>query len=236
MAAALAYILHEADYVDDAGTSQTERRACSGVLIAPDVVLTTAYCVKPGLGLRKWSNDRIAITLGPEIYAAIDEMPAEEAYHGIERKRPGAYAGTSVIDNHDIALVWLDREPAGVTPLPVLYSDSSEAAEVTKDGRLTIVGFGSTAPGAEDFALRSGESEIDLVSSIYYPNVMKLLQEPSGICDRDSGGPGLFQTTKGPHVVGVLTVSYKCQIGRDGYLVKTFTPTTTAWLRWALEP
>lgn len=236
IAASMAYILHEAEYVDDAGATQVERRECSGVLIAPGVVLTTAHCNQPGLGLRKWSNDRIAITFGPKIYAAIDEIPAEEAYHATERQRPHLYTGESLIDNHDIALVWLDREPEGVAPLPMLFADNPDVQLVKAKDSVTIVGFGSTSPGAEDFALREGRSQIARVSSAFYPNVMKLLQEPSGICDRDSGGAALFHTANGPYVVGVLTVSYKCQIGRDGYLVKTFAPTMTSWLRFALEP
>ena len=120
IAAAMAYLLHEADYLDDAGVKQVRRRGCSGVLIAPAVVLTTAHCIQPGLGLGRWSNDRIAVTFGGQLYATIDEIPANEIYHGIERQRPRDYAGKGLVDNNDIALVWLDREPAGVLPLPVL--------------------------------------------------------------------------------------------------------------------
>jgi len=234
IAASIAYVLHEANYVDDAGATQVERRGCSGVLIAPAVVLTTAHCNQPGLGLGKWSNDRIAITFGPKIYAAIDEIPAAEAYHAIERQRPHHYTGKSLIDNYDIALLWLDREPEGAAPLPMLFADNPDVQLVKAKDSVTIVGFGSTALGAEDFALREGKSQIARVSSAFYPNVMKLLQEPSGICDRDSGGPAILHTANGPYVVGVLTVSYKCQIG--SYLVQTFAPTTTSWLKFALEP
>jgi len=232
----MAYLLHEVDYIDSQQQTQVERRGCSGVLIAPTVVLTAAQCLRPGLGLDRWSNPRTTITFGPTIYATGEEVPEAERYIGVEAKWPGQYSDDALIDNNDIALVWLDRPPEDAVPLRLLYSDDVAVGLVTRQSEISLVGFGSTALDAEDFALRVGRSVIERVSSAYYPSLMKLLQDPSGICDRDAGGPGLLRIADAVYVLGVMTASRKCVIGKDGYLVKTFSPPITKWLRGALAP
>lgn len=235
IASSMAYILHEVDYVEDQETG-TDRQGCSGALIAPAVVLTSARCLEPGLGHGRFPNTRIAVTFGPKIYETVAEIPEAEKYVGVKTLRHWQYRGEGQVDNYDIALIWLDREPPDTIHFKVLYYSNLLVGVITAKTEISVVGFGSTSFGAQDFNLRMGRLIVDRVSSLYYPFVMKVLQKPSGICDRDTGGPGLLTFADASYLVGVMSATNKCVIGKDGYLVKTFEPSLTQWLRSSLEP
>jgi hypothetical protein len=131
---------------------------CSGVLVAPTVVLTVGHCVADRRGWRA-TPDRLSFVLGRLSYGvAAVRLPAESPFD----------AGGAIRDlRHDWALLALDR-PAEVAPVPYGGPQAARLAFVL-DQPLVRVGWADAGLGLftrrrdEDCAVRHLDPEATLL-------------------------------------------------------------------------
>jgi hypothetical protein len=178
---------------------QGEFAGCTGTLIAPDVFLTAAHCTSffeqfPGVEFRGVTFDNVY------------DPATSVVYPGTLHTHPG-WPGTSSVsgvgpDFHDIAVVVLDEEVAGIQPASLpsagLLDQLANDGEL-KDQRFTVVGYGTTErthePGSGTPVFDGFGTRRYAVSSFSALNktVLRLAQNPStgdgGTCFGDSGGP-----------------------------------------------
>jgi hypothetical protein len=165
---------------------------CTGTLIAPNVVLTARHCVAitsesvacPSASAQVHSQ-RPPATLG--IYVGDDVVHSEFVAVGREILVP---AGQTLC-GADIALVLLDRNVAGVAPVPLRKKG------VVRGEHVRAVGFGKR--GDNDAAgvklLRDHVAVLDVTRAEF--------QVGEATCQGDSGGPALDSATG--ELVGVVS-------------------------------
>lgn len=159
--------------------------ACTGTVVAPDVILTAAHCVA--------GNKMLAVAY-PEGESHVLQRIRDKAIN------PG-YSGKSRV-SVDIALVRLD------SPLPTRFSplafDRGENGHALGQGR-RIAGFGLTSDRAEETGGTLRGAGVTILPKLY-PRFMRLGTDAQAtlsdfsVCTGDSGGPVL----DGGLVVGVV--------------------------------
>jgi Trypsin len=200
---------------------------CTGTLIAPNVVLTARHCVArtsesvacPST-VAQVHSQRPAATLG--IYVGDDVVRSEFVAVGREIVVP---AGQTLC-GADIALVLLDRNVAGVSPVPL------RTKGVVKGERVRAVGFGKR--GDNDPAgvklLRDHVAVLDVTRAEF--------QVGEATCQGDSGGPALDSKTG--ELVGVVSRGGPSCEGKDVHNIYTrvdvFLPLIHAALQQAAQP
>lgn len=170
--------------------------ACTGTVIAPDIILTAAHCVA--------GNKMLAIAY-PEGDSHILQRVADKAVH------PG-YSGKSRV-SVDLALVRLEGAlPARFSPLSL----DTEASEHSIGQSRLVAGYGLTSDRAEASGGTLRSASVLILPKIY-PRFMRIGQETGAtlrdlaICTGDSGGPVLA----GSLVVGVVYGREKYGAARD---------------------
>lgn len=143
-----------------------QRGLCSGVVVAPLVVLTAAHCVAPQ-----------AVGAGAAFYVQVDGMGEELAVDRVEFDPE--FDLDLIARGHDIAVA-ITAEPIPVTPLDV----SSQPALGEVD-TLRLVGYGvsSTAMDDTEGVRREGLAPLDGFDSLFLT-----LGEGAMPCLGDSGG------------------------------------------------
>jgi V8-like Glu-specific endopeptidase len=165
------------------GLIANERVYCTGVLIAPDVIITAAHCI-------------YASAPTHVLFAAAEGSAGEVVPVQLARRHsgyvPGDKAGASM---YDVGGLQLARRVETVTPAQL--ASSAEPLEV--GDTLRLVGFGSLAPSGNYKA--TGEA---LVANV---EVDRFFHEasPSRICGGDSGGPALVVRADKELVVGIAS-------------------------------
>jgi hypothetical protein len=137
---------------------------------------------------------------------------------------------------HDIALIELTQNVAGVTPIP-FYRGSSERNAIA-----TIVGHGAHGIGndmkrIDDWKRRAATSTVDSADAawIYFsfdepPHGTKLEGAPG---PGDSGGPAILMIRGKPAVAGISSAGYDGRLGPGTYgAIDVFTRVSThlAWI------
>jgi hypothetical protein len=181
---------------------QGEGTGCTGTLIAPNVFLSAAHCTPRVLGFDEQFGDEFRGVTFDDVY----DPGTSRVYPGTPHIHPD-WPGTSSVsgvgpDFHDIAVVVLDEEVAGIQPASLpsagLLDQLANDGEL-KDQRFTVVGYGTTErthePGSGTPVFDGFGTRRYAVSSFSALNktVLRLAQNPStgdgGTCFGDSGGP-----------------------------------------------
>lgn len=153
--------------------------ACSGTVVAPQIVLTAAHCVPPGAAREVHVGSPVGAGRFVKSVDAIRHPSFDDATHAF-----------------DVAIVRL-AEPVEVTPVP-LPTAMLDASFVGASAR--VVGFGVEAAGAiADGKRRSGTMTIQTVAA----NTFAATPAPSNTCGGDSGGPVFVSVGADEQLLGV---------------------------------
>ena len=164
--------------------------ACSGVLVAPTIVLTAAHCT---LGPPPSFPQRAVVRQGESIFAP--EAAALGTYNVHPGFCIGCPGGPEGFANNDLAVVVLS------SPLPGPYANLPKLGfagkHFDKEKQLVAVGYGLSAPGTGLGTRRFAQASAIVAPSA--PNFL-FLPVPSKkkygtVCAGDSGGAALVGNT-----------------------------------------
>ena len=159
---------------------------CSGTLIAPQWVLTSASCAAQA---QQYLDQGLAVDLmlGLNLYQLDEQLALEEAIPFPEWEDVGS----------DVGLLRL-ASAAQVSPAPWNLQTLTPEYE---GSTLSYIGFGITQTGASDAGFRRiTQVPVERVTARAIWGYHGDVDAPRGICEQDFGGPALLE------VEGVLTV------------------------------
>jgi hypothetical protein len=178
---------------------------CTGVIIAPQVILTAGHCVKmiPSrsmeIGVSTQRIDR-KNHLGT-FSLSLEKKSVHPRYEDVKegKKRSGDI-------QYDIGLLKTKSDLRQIFPrlqFPLLPSSRAQAFQTIQQGQLQAVGYGFQSN--EFFVVKKKlPVQSDGITSDNYW-VIRSLKKNSGQCEGDSGG-GLFaQTSQGRFLLGILS-------------------------------
>lgn len=180
---------------------------CSGTLVAPRVFLTAGHCAAD-VG----DGGRVLI----DFATSLDDKSSLHA--GTIRVAPGY--GLDKHDLHDLAVVVLDDQVAGIAPARLAPAGVADGL-----ARVTAVGYGYhdrvTGGGRPQFLFDGLRRFATVTVSGTASSTLRLLNGPGGgVCFGDSGGPEYLAGTT--TIVSVTsTGNGACTGTADGYLVDT---------------
>ncbi len=185
--------------------------ACSGVAIAPDLVLTAAHCIGSGR---------------PYAISAPGEPTTKKAW-ALQIFRHRTYSAAPRIDAEprigaDLALLKL---AADISPAPVVLS-AKDAVQIAD--RFVIIGFGRIDSGGGGPVMMPRSATLVLQSGLSDGRTL-VLADPAtygkspglGSCYGDSGGP-VFEGTSGKlALIGIVT-SGKCGLSTIALVLEPY--------------
>jgi hypothetical protein len=195
-------------------------RGCSGALIRPDWVITSAACfAQNGVPITDGAPAlRTTVTVGrPDLSTSTGHVLT--AVRVVSRS------------DRDVALVQLDRAATGVTPVEL--GTGPTAGEV-----LHIAGYGRT--GTEWVPRRQHAGDFTVESAPGTTSVQLANTPNATVCQGDAGGPALRDSAGGQVLVAVASSSgqagcYKAAAGASAGAVGTRVDDLAAWIRARIE-
>jgi V8-like Glu-specific endopeptidase len=179
------------------------RLICTGVLVAPQVVLTAGHCVDDVTPdalneLKLYVGDGVE---GGLVEAAVSIAAAHASPH--LRRHPLGYS--------DVAVLRLDAPLAGVTPAPLSASLADDTRLTQTDSPVTLVGYGER----ED---RGRGRKFQVTTTVTRSTSHEFVAGGGGrdACKGDSGGPVFAEG----RLVGLVSRGIGLGCGDGGYVTR----------------
>ncbi|MEZ4228545.1 MAG: trypsin-like serine protease [Polyangiaceae bacterium] len=191
--------------------------ACSGTLVASNLVLTAWHCVAPGAGDGRIGCDPNGVStngdhVGDDFTASnlrvrVGVNPGGSA--AVARGKEILHEDGKQLCNKDLAFVVLDTDVTGITPAKIRTNYVAIPGET-----VTVVGYGITSNNGVDSGIRRRRDNVPILTAGKDYNAYQASSEfelgPSG-CSGDSGGPALDSVTGA--VIGVSSRVGNCNVG-----------------------
>jgi hypothetical protein len=178
-------------------TASGETGTCSGVVVAPSVVLTAAHCVAPQ-----------ALGVGATFSIFLGDDPLDPEQMALSENHVAVVAATAdpkfdltlLQAGHDVAVL-VTQTPLSVVPLALEPAPELDGVE-----NVRVVGFGITELKAGG-ALRAGRRRDAIVALASYDDrFLELGLSESAPCLGDSGGPVFVELADGAQaLVGIVS-------------------------------
>lgn len=212
--------------------------ACGATLVAPQLVLTAAHCVRDDAGAtRKPSDFRVLVGAARRSQRATGDDLAVVKVEQHERY------GTPAADSNDVALLTL-AAPSSRTP--VALAGAADRPRWTPGQSVTAIGWGVQVPGDPGLTVADDLREVQLpivsdascgssYGSAFDAATMVCAGEANGgkdTCQGDSGGPLLVgDGAGGVHQVGVVSFGTACGLpGQYGVYARVGEGALRDWI------
>lgn len=217
-------------------TFTEDNRACSGTLIASDLILTAGHCVPAtdtlkmimvhGFGLK--ATQREMVQKGK--IAKVSGWIRHPDYKIVTDAQGGQTA------ENDIALVRLSEPLTGATV--ALLPRTGLTLTGTED--VTIAGWGVTSSADRQIEIAKRQLGLHkaLTKATQTTEKTIAIKGPRNLCSGDSGGPSFLQTDKGLVIIGVHSSSNGCfapGIDDRAQATDTFVPFYTEWIKASVK-
>jgi secreted trypsin-like serine protease len=203
-------------YLVDSSEKRPIQSWCTGLLIAPNVVLTAAHCLDSDpdkLSVQVYFNQRVVDVKKFEIHPEYERLQTEKI-HGHLMFKGGL---------NDVGLIFLAEEMTSIVPalLP------EQGAHIKDKTKLTMAGYGFIGPDQEN---ESGELRYVEVPTKEISKGRLRIEGSKTSCQGDSGGPLLLQQGTRWISVGIVSI---------GDCVEIATPMRTShysdWIQSEIE-
>jgi secreted trypsin-like serine protease len=198
------------------------RLACTGTLIAPDVVVTAAHCLRP-------LKERLPSFI---LASSIGGARAETSHIALRVVlHPGFDPGAAKGAMHDLALVFLARRIDAVAPARIL--SAPETGWLARGREAELVGYGRMSLASDSRGQKGyGRSRVSQLKS------QELVVGVAGVaqnCDGDSGGPAFISVHGQRRLVGIVSRSVERIAPCASGTVHTRLDGEAAWITTVLR-
>jgi len=177
-------------------TSEDGQALCTASLVASDLAVTAAHCVKDQ---NRAPRAQIDLLFGLDIHSPVGVRSVDRA-EVPSQWNPSSDSGS---DTSDVALIHFNGGlPAGYVPSELMPFNQ----ELVKGQSVVLAGFGITNAVENDGEGTLRKTTVTVLNENYSPSEIELDQSHGGgACHGDSGGPAYLMMNQHPYLFGITS-------------------------------